>query len=327
MATPTTLIGLLWAVHYGWRQELIAESAREIAESARELHSRLGRFVEPLSKVGRQLDSAVCRLQRGGRLLRPSRDPPGAPDRAGRRGLRTRGARARPRWRSPPARSPRGRSAGPRSSRRGRPGEPRSLRTGSGSPAGAEDRAGSARAPPAPSPAAHRRGRTAGRRPSARIAVSAAARSCSERPTVAASSAPEHAGDEQVAVAHHRRAEHRALKLRQAGHRMRGVEGVVGPLQQVGDHQRRVGDGHRHDPGGQPARRRDGREQHAERRAAERREDERRPLARQAAAIDPRQREQRQDEQRPRRTGGSASKEPARGRAPRARAPRRGRDR
>ncbi|MGH2865180.1 MAG: DNA recombination protein RmuC [Solirubrobacteraceae bacterium] len=60
MATPTTLIGLLWAVHYGWRQELIAESAREIAEAARELHNRLGRFVEPLSKVGRQLDSAVC---------------------------------------------------------------------------------------------------------------------------------------------------------------------------------------------------------------------------------------------------------------------------
>jgi DNA recombination protein RmuC len=59
MATPTTLIGLLWAVHYGWRQELIAESAREIAESARELHRRLGRFVEPLSKVGRQLDGAV----------------------------------------------------------------------------------------------------------------------------------------------------------------------------------------------------------------------------------------------------------------------------
>jgi DNA recombination protein RmuC len=59
MATPTTLIGLLWAVHYGWRQELIAQSAREIAESARELHRRLGRFVEPLAKVGRQLDSAV----------------------------------------------------------------------------------------------------------------------------------------------------------------------------------------------------------------------------------------------------------------------------
>ncbi len=59
MATPTTLIGLLRAVHYGWRQELIAESAREIAESARELHSRLGRFVEPFAQIGRRLDSAV----------------------------------------------------------------------------------------------------------------------------------------------------------------------------------------------------------------------------------------------------------------------------
>ncbi len=59
MATPTSLIGLLRAIHYGWRQELIAQSAREIAESARELHRRLGRFAEPLAKVGRQLDSAV----------------------------------------------------------------------------------------------------------------------------------------------------------------------------------------------------------------------------------------------------------------------------
>jgi DNA recombination protein RmuC len=59
LATPTTLIGLLWAAHHGWREERIAESAREIAESARELHRRLGRFIDPLGKVGRQLDSAV----------------------------------------------------------------------------------------------------------------------------------------------------------------------------------------------------------------------------------------------------------------------------
>jgi DNA recombination protein RmuC len=59
MATPTTLIGLLRAVHYGWRQEQIAESAREIATSARELHRRLGPFAEHLAKTGRQLDSAV----------------------------------------------------------------------------------------------------------------------------------------------------------------------------------------------------------------------------------------------------------------------------
>jgi DNA recombination protein RmuC len=60
MATPTTLIGLLWAVHYGWRQEQIAESAREIAQDARELHSRLARFVTPFAKAGRQLSSAVA---------------------------------------------------------------------------------------------------------------------------------------------------------------------------------------------------------------------------------------------------------------------------
>ena len=59
MATPTTLIGLLWTVHYGWRQELIAASAREIASAARELHQRMGRFTAPLAKLGRQLDSAV----------------------------------------------------------------------------------------------------------------------------------------------------------------------------------------------------------------------------------------------------------------------------
>ena len=59
LATPTTLIGLLRAVHYGWRQEQVAQSARELAHSGRELHHRLGRFVELFSKVGRRLDSAV----------------------------------------------------------------------------------------------------------------------------------------------------------------------------------------------------------------------------------------------------------------------------
>jgi DNA recombination protein RmuC len=59
MATPTTLIALLRAVHYGWRQEQIAESARQIAETGRELHRRLAIFVDPLAKLGRQLNSAV----------------------------------------------------------------------------------------------------------------------------------------------------------------------------------------------------------------------------------------------------------------------------
>ncbi len=59
IATPTTLIGLLRAIDYGWRQERIAESAWKIAETGRELHKRLATFVEPLVKVGRQLNLAV----------------------------------------------------------------------------------------------------------------------------------------------------------------------------------------------------------------------------------------------------------------------------
>jgi DNA recombination protein RmuC len=59
LATPTTLIALLRAVHYGWKQDQIEKSAREIAETGRELHRRIARFVEPLARVGRQLGSAV----------------------------------------------------------------------------------------------------------------------------------------------------------------------------------------------------------------------------------------------------------------------------
>jgi DNA recombination protein RmuC len=59
IATPTTLIALLHAVYYGWRQETIAESAREIADAARELHKRTAVFLEPFAKLGRQLGSAT----------------------------------------------------------------------------------------------------------------------------------------------------------------------------------------------------------------------------------------------------------------------------
>jgi DNA recombination protein RmuC len=59
VATPTTLVALLKSAYYGWRQETLAESAREIADSARELHKRLGTFLEPFSKLGRQLRSSV----------------------------------------------------------------------------------------------------------------------------------------------------------------------------------------------------------------------------------------------------------------------------
>jgi len=59
IATPTTLIALLRAVHYGWQQEKVAQNAREISELGRELHGRIGTVAKHVQKVGRSLTGAV----------------------------------------------------------------------------------------------------------------------------------------------------------------------------------------------------------------------------------------------------------------------------
>jgi DNA recombination protein RmuC len=59
-ASPTTLIGLLRVIAYGWQQETVAESAREVSELGRELYERLSVLGRHFAKLGRSLDGAVA---------------------------------------------------------------------------------------------------------------------------------------------------------------------------------------------------------------------------------------------------------------------------
>jgi len=64
ITTPATLVALIKAIAYGWRQEKLAENLQEVAGLARDLYDRIKTFGEHMDGVGKALRQAVDRYNR-----------------------------------------------------------------------------------------------------------------------------------------------------------------------------------------------------------------------------------------------------------------------
>lgn len=65
IATPSTLIALLKAVSYGWRQEQMATNAQEVSKLGKDLYDRLRTFTNYFADIGKGLDRALDSYNKG----------------------------------------------------------------------------------------------------------------------------------------------------------------------------------------------------------------------------------------------------------------------
>lgn len=59
LASPTTIMGLLRVVMYGWQQQKIAEEAKTVANLGADLYRRMSSFGDHMSKLGRNLGGSI----------------------------------------------------------------------------------------------------------------------------------------------------------------------------------------------------------------------------------------------------------------------------
>lgn len=69
IATPSTMLALLRAVAYGWRQEKLATEAREVQKMGQELYDRICTMMDHYNKAAQSMNKASASLNQMGRSL------------------------------------------------------------------------------------------------------------------------------------------------------------------------------------------------------------------------------------------------------------------